>query len=140
MAEHKSLYIWSLEEAVRLDERDQWRESHRENCDCAKTAEDGLEEGVRFRLTGTSDSGAKIDVTVTVDSTGKAYFKDILVGSGYVLEEVDTAIQYIVPASQTTPIEWNKVTQKDFYNKLKRGSLKVIKTSEDMSTSLIQKW
>ena len=96
-----------------------------------KTAEDGLEEGVRFRLTGTSDSGAKIDVMATVDSTGKAYFKDILVGSGYVLEEVDTAIQYIVPASQTTPIEWNKVTQKDFYNKLKRGDLKVIKTAED---------
>ena len=96
-----------------------------------KTAEDGLEEGVRFRLTGTSDSGTKVDVTATVDSTGKAYFRDILVGSGYVLEEVDTAIQYIVPASQTTPIEWNKVTQKDFYNELKRGDLKVIKTAED---------
>ena len=96
-----------------------------------KTAEDGLEEGVRFRLTGTSHSRTKIDMTATVDATGKAYFKDVLVGSGYVLEEVDTAERYFIPDAQTAEIQWNKVTQKDFHNTLKRGSLKVIKTSED---------
>lgn len=96
-----------------------------------KTAEDGLTEGIKFRLTGTSDSGVKIDVTATVDSTGKAYFKDILVGSGYVLEEVDTALKYIVPDSQDVEIEWAKVATAEVYNELKRGDLKVIKTSED---------
>ena len=96
-----------------------------------KTAEDGLEEGVRFRLTGTADSGTKIDMTATVDATGKAYFKDILVGSGYVLEEVDTAIRYEVPDSQNVEIRWEEVTSKDVENVLKRGGLKVIKTSED---------
>ena len=44
MAEHKILYIWSLEEAVRLGERDQWRESHRENCDCARAIERAIAE------------------------------------------------------------------------------------------------
>ena len=96
-----------------------------------KTAEDGLTEGIKFRLSGTSDSGAKIDVTATVDSTGKAYFKDILVGSGYVLEEVDAALKYIVPDSQDVEIEWDKVATAEVYNELKRGDLKVIKTSED---------
>lgn len=96
-----------------------------------KTAEDGLTEGIKFRLSGTSDSGAKIDVTATVDGTGKAYFKDILVGSGYVLEEVDTALKYIVPDSQDVEIEWDKVATAEVYNELKRGDLKVIKTSED---------
>ena len=96
-----------------------------------KTSEDGLTEGIKFRLTGTSDSGVKIDVTATVDSTGKAYFKDILIGSGYVLEEVDTALKYIVPDSQDVEIEWAKVATAEVYNELKRGDLKVIKTSED---------
>lgn len=96
-----------------------------------KTAEDGLTEGIKFRLTGTSDSGVKIDVTATVDSTGRAYFKDILIGSGYVLEEVDTALKYIVPDSQDVEIEWAKVATAEVYNELKRGDLKVIKTSED---------
>ena len=96
-----------------------------------KTSEDGLTEGIKFRLTGTSDSGAKIDMTATVDSTGKAYFKDILIGSGYVLEEVDTALKYIVPDSQDVEIEWAKVATAEVYNELKRGDLKVIKTSED---------
>ena len=96
-----------------------------------KTAEDGLTEGIKFRLSGTSDSGARIDVTATVDGTGKAYFKDILVGSGYVLEEVDTALKYIVPDSQDVEIEWDKVATAEVYNELKRGDLKVIKTSED---------
>lgn len=96
-----------------------------------KTAEDGLTEGIKFRLTGISDSGVKIDVTATVDSSGKAYFKDILIGSGYVLEEVDTALKYIVPDSQDVEIEWAKVATAEVYNELKRGDLKVIKTSED---------
>ena len=91
-----------------------------------KTFEDGLTEGIKFRLTGTSDSGVKIDVTATVDSSGKAYFKDILIGSGYLLEEVDTALKYIVPDSQDVEIEWDKVATAEVYNELKRGDLKVI--------------
>ena len=39
MAEHKAVYEWSLEEAIRMNERDLWRESYRENCDCARAIE-----------------------------------------------------------------------------------------------------
>ena len=44
MPEHKPLYLWSLEDAVRHNERDEWRESYRENCDCARAIERAIEE------------------------------------------------------------------------------------------------
>ena len=96
-----------------------------------KTSEDNLVEGMKFRLYGTSLSGIAVDEYAVTDSTGKAYFKDILIGTGYTLEEVDTAVRYIVPDSQSADIEWNTVTKKAFENILKRGDLTVTKTAED---------
>ena len=54
-----------------------------------KTSEDGLNEGVKFHLYGTSLSGLAVDEYAVTDSTGKAVFSDVLVGTGYTLEEVD---------------------------------------------------
>ena len=39
MAEHKPLYPCSLSEALSSNERDLWRESYKENCDCARAIE-----------------------------------------------------------------------------------------------------
>ena len=39
MAEHKPVYRWSREYAFSHDERDLWRDSYRENCDCARAIE-----------------------------------------------------------------------------------------------------
>lgn len=47
MSEHKPLYIWSLDYAVRSNERDLWRESYRENCDCARAIEQAINENYR---------------------------------------------------------------------------------------------
>lgn len=47
MSEHKPLYIWSLDYAVRSNERDLWRESYRENCDCARAIERAINENYR---------------------------------------------------------------------------------------------
>ena len=103
----------------------------RGNLTVTKTAEDGLTEGMRFHLYGTSYSGSKVDEYATVGKDGKAYFKDVLIGTGYTLEEVGTPDRYVVPDDQTADIEWNKVTNKDFENNLKRGDLTVTKTAED---------
>lgn len=92
-----------------------------------KTAEDGLLEGHRFHLFGTSDSGLEVNAYAVTDSTGKAVFDNILIGSGYTLEEVDTGIQYVVPDSQTTDIEWNTVTNASFENTLKKFTVTVQK-------------
>lgn len=98
-----------------------------------KTSEDGMVEGVKFRLTGTSLSGEKIDLTATTNSKGVASFDDVLITghSTYTVTEVDTKDYYITPAAQSASIAWNEVTNKSFYNELKRGSLRVQKTSED---------
>lgn len=84
----------------------------RGNLTVTKTSEDGLNEGVKFHLFGTSLSGLAVDEYAVTDSTGKAHFRDVLIGTGYTLEEVETAIRYVVPENQTAAIEWNKVTSK----------------------------
>lgn len=92
-----------------------------------KTSEDGLVEGVKFHLTGTSLSGAKINEYAITNASGVATFKNILIGTGYVVEEVDTAIRYVIPDSQTTSIKWNEVTKANFTNKLKKFRVTVTK-------------
>ena len=101
-----------------------------------KTSEDGLVEGVKFKLTGTSLSGKAINLTATTNASGVATFKDVLIGTGYVIEEVGTAVRYVVPDNQTGNIEWNKVTNKSFENKLKK--FRVTVTKEDTETKTPQ--
>ena len=101
-----------------------------------KTSEDGLNEGVKFHLFGTSLSGLAVDEYAVIDSSGKAYFRDVLIGTGYTLEEVDTAIRYVIPENQTTAVEWNAVTEKNFTNILKKWNVTV--TKSDAETGLPQ--
>ena len=101
-----------------------------------KTSEDGLNKGVKFHLYGTSLSGLAVDEYAVTDSTGKAVFSDVLIGTGYTLEEVDTAIRYVVPEQQTAAVEWNTVTNKSFTNILKKWNVTV--TKSDAETGLPQ--
>lgn len=55
----------------------------RGNLVVTKTSEDGLNEGVTFHLYGTSLSGLKVDEYAVTDSSGKAHFNDVLIGTGY---------------------------------------------------------
>ena len=99
-----------------------------------KTSEDGLNEGVTFRLSGTYLSGLAVDEYAVTDSSGVARFDDVLIGTGYVLEEVDTAIRYVVPENQTAAVEWNTVTNKSFHNVLKKWNLTVTKSDNETGT------
>ena len=101
-----------------------------------KTAEDGLTEGMKFRLYGTSLSGIEVNEYAVTDKNGVAKFKDVLIGTGYVLEEIDTPLRYVVPDKQTAAIEWNKVTEKSFDNDLKKFNVTV--TKSDRRTGLPQ--
>ena len=101
-----------------------------------KASEDGLNEGVKFYLYGTSLSGLAVDEYAVTDNTGKAVFSDVLIGTGYTLEEVDTAIRYVVPEQQTAAVEWNAVTNKSFTNILKKWN--VIVTKSDAETGMPQ--
>ena len=92
-------------------------------------------EGMKFHLYGTSLSGIAVDEYAVTDSSGKAYFKDVLIGSGYVLEEVDTPIRYVVPESQTAAVEWNTVTEKSVSNVLKKWNATVTKSDRETGTA-----
>lgn len=101
-----------------------------------KTAEDGLVEGMKFRLYGTSLSGIEVNEYAVTDKYGVAKFNDVLIGTGYTIEEVDTPTRYVVPEKQTAAIEWNKVTEKSFDNILKKFNVTV--TKSDRRTGLPQ--
>ena len=96
-----------------------------------KTAEDGLVEGMKFRLYGTSLSGIEVNEYAVTDENGIAEFKDVLIGTGYILEEIDTPLRYVVPDKQTAAIEWNKVTNKSFDNILKKFNVTVTKSDSE---------
>ena len=96
-----------------------------------KTAEDGLTEGMKFRLYGTSLSGIEVNEFAVTDENGVAEFKDVLIGAGYTLEEVDTPTRYVVPEKQTAAVEWNKVTNKSFDNVLKKFNVTVTKSDSE---------
>ncbi len=96
-----------------------------------KTSEDGLNEGVKFHLYGVSLSGLAVDEYAVTDSTGVAHFDDVLIGTGYTLEEVNTAIRYVVPEAQTAAVEWNTVTHKSVANVLKKWNATVTKSDKE---------
>lgn len=108
----------------------------RGSLEVVKTAEDGLNEGVKFHLTGTSLAGLLVDEYAVTGSNGKAVFSDVLIGTDYILSEVDTGIIYVVPEDQTTAVEWNTVTQVEVRNVLKKWSATVAK--RDAETGLPQ--
>lgn len=110
----------------------------RGSLEIVKSSEDKLVEGVKFRLYGTSLSGLPVDEYAVTDANGVARFENVLISGDtpYTVEEVDTAIRYVVPASQTAPIEWKTVTNRSFTNILKKFNVTVTKT--DVETGIAQ--
>ena len=118
------------------------------NMKLIKTSEDGKVEGISFTITGegynatkTTNAAGEIDITglpvdeyAGTDSTGGARFENVLIGTGYVLEEVDTPIRYVVPEAQTATIEWNEVTDKTVNNILKKFRVTVTKSDVETGT------
>ena len=102
-----------------------------------KNSEDNLVEGVKFHLYGTSLSGLPVDEYAVTDANGVARFENVLISGAdpYTVEEIDTATRYVIPASQTAPIEWEKVTSRSFTNILKKFNVTVTKSDEEMGTA-----
>ena len=109
----------------------------RGNLQVIKSSEDNLVEGVKFHLYGTSLAGIAVDEYAVTDKNGVATFKDVLISGStpYTLEEVDTAIRYVVPEKQTAPIQWKEVTNRDFTNILKKFSVTVTKRDREEGTA-----
>ena len=72
-----------------------------------------------------------MDEYATTDSTGRAYFRDVLIGTSYTLEEMDVPGRYVIPNSQNAAIEWNMVAWKSFENRLKKWDATVTKKDSE---------
>ena len=90
-----------------------------------------------FHLYGTSLSGIAVDEYAVTDANGVATFEDVLISGStpYTVEEVDTAIRYVVPEAQSAPINWNEVTNRSFLNILKKFSVTVTKSDAETGTA-----
>ena len=102
-----------------------------------KSSEDNLVEGVKFHLYGTSLSGLPVDEYAVTDANGVARFENVLISGSapYTVEEIDTATRYVIPAYQTAPIEWEKVTSRSFTNILKKFNVTVTKSDSQTGTA-----
>lgn len=109
----------------------------RGNLSVVKSAEDNLLEGIKFHLYGTALNGAAIDEYAVTDANGKATFKDVLISgtTPYTIEEIDTAVRYVVPADQTAPVKWQEVTTRSFSNILKKFTVTVTKSDGETGTA-----
>ena len=98
-----------------------------------KSSEDNFVEGVAFHLYGTSLSGITVDEYAVTDANGVATFEGVLISGTepYTVEEVDTAVRYVIPEKQNAPIKWNEVTSRNFTNTLKKFTVTVTKSDAE---------
>ena len=98
-----------------------------------KSSEDNFVEGVAFHLYGTSLSGIAVDEYAVTDANGVATFEGVLISGTepYTVEEVDTAVRYVIPEKQNAPIKWNEVTSRNFTNTLKKFTVTVTKSDAE---------
>ena len=98
-----------------------------------KSSEDNFVEGVVFHLYGTSLSGIAVDEYAVTDANGVATFEGVLISGTepYTVEEVDTAVRYVIPEKQNAPIKWNEVTSRNFTNTLKKFTVTVTKSDAE---------
>lgn len=94
------------------------------NLKLKKTSEDGVVKGIKFKVTGTD-----YNKTATTDENGTFTLTDLVPGSYTVTEITDS--KYETQKSQTVKVESGKTATVTFENILKKGSLEVVKISED---------
>ena len=101
-----------------------------------KSSEDNFVEGVVFHLYGTSLSGIAVDEYAVTDANGVATFEGVLISGTepYTVEEMDTAVRYVIPEKQNAPIKWNEVTNRNFTNTLKKFTVTVTKSDAETGT------
>ncbi len=100
-----------------------------------KDAEDGVIEGIKFTLEGTSKYGEKISLTAVTNAQGIAEFKNVPASDdkGYTVSEVDAPYRYIVTASQNVKVTSGSSETLTFTNNLKKGKIEIYKTGDIFS-------
>lgn len=89
-----------------------------------KTSEDGIVADIQFTATGTD-----YNKTVKTNASGEFTLTDLLPGT-YTVTEAPSD-RYEEQAPQKVKVEYGKTATVKFHNTINRGSLEIIKTSED---------
>ena len=98
-----------------------------------KTAEDNFVEGISFLVTGKDYAE-----TFKTDAQGEIYIQDLPLGEYTVTEiENDITDRYVIEDGKTVTVEaGTEPATAEFYNKLKRGSLRIVKVETGTDTHL----
>ncbi len=109
----------------------------RGSVEVVKESEDGRISGIKFRLYGTSLSGAAVDVTAVTDEKGVAKFENILVSGEqpYTIEEVGTSSKYVIPKAQNVTVRWKETSKITVENKLKKFCVTATKSDAETGTA-----
>ena len=89
-----------------------------------KTSEDGIVEGLKFKVTGNG-----VDKTVKTGKDGTIKVQNLTPGTYTVTELAEE--RYETQKSRKVTVKGGEIAKVEFSNVLKRGSVKVIKGSED---------
>lgn len=89
-----------------------------------KTSEDGIVADIEFTVTGSN-----YNKTAKTDKNGRINLPDLLPGT-YTVTETPSD-RYVAQEPKTVTVEYGKTASVSFENKLKKGNLDIIKTSED---------
>ncbi|MBR1751889.1 MAG: hypothetical protein IJ740_19045 [Ruminococcus sp.] len=89
--------------------------------------------GIKFVLTGTSDSGRYIEMYAVTDKDGKAVFDGIPIGIYTITEDGETVpAAYLSAEPESVEVFYGEKSVKEIFNEEKSGSIKVNKTTEGM--------
>ena len=94
------------------------------SCQIVKTSEDGKVDGINFTITGNG-----INQTVTTANGGKFQIDNLMPGIYTVTEQAYD--KYEPQETHRVTVVAGQVAKVNFNNKLKRGDLQVVKSSED---------
>ena len=89
-----------------------------------KTSEDGIVADIEFTITGKN-----YNKTAKTDKNGHIDLPDLLPGTYTVTESPSD--RYVAQEPKAVNVEYGKTASVSFENKLKKGNLEIIKTSED---------
>ena len=94
------------------------------NLKIIKTSEDGIVADIEFTITGKN-----YNRTAKSDKNGEIILADLVPGTYTVTEKVDS--RYETQAPKTVVVKSDETATVEFKNTLRKGGLKIVKTSED---------
>lgn len=91
-------------------------------------------EGIRFILSGTSDTGREINIPAETDKDGIAKFENIPIGTYMVIEDEETVpYGYLVADEKEVKVEYAQTIDETVHNNEQTGTVQVHKKTDGMT-------